>query len=133
MPDINTDKVCFVIVKARQVDLAEGEPVLDGSNETDDQFSSAYAESGRLSPLAEAQAFVRSMNEDEQCELEARCWVGREDFLPEEWDAAVAEARSRREQPTSDYLLGMPLLADYLEEGLAKFGLDCRGFEDQRL
>jgi hypothetical protein len=39
---------------------------------------------------------------------------------------------SRAEQ-TASYLLGMPLLADYLEEGLSLFGQSCEDFEINRL
>jgi len=31
---------------------------------------------------------------------------------------------------TADYLLGIPLLADYLEEALAQFGLSCASVQD---
>jgi hypothetical protein len=30
-----------------------------------------------------------------------------------------------RQSHTADYLLGTPLLVDFLEEGLAQFGLAC--------
>jgi hypothetical protein len=30
---------------------------------------------------------------------------------------------------TANYLLGMPLVSDYLEEGLSLFGLSCDEFE----
>jgi hypothetical protein len=50
-----------------------------------------------------------------------------------EWRAAVAEARARREGETSVYLLGIPLLGDYLEDGLAEFGLSCDDFNDREM
>jgi Protein of unknown function (DUF3775) len=34
-----------------------------------------------------------------------------------------------RQYHTADYLLGTPLLADFLEEGLAQFGLSCAEFQ----
>ncbi len=133
MPEIDTDKVCFVIVRARQAALAEAEPVVSGSNASDDKFSSVYSDRARVSALHEVKAFIAAMNVDEQCELVALCWVGREDFEPEEWTAAVAEARARRERPTADYLLGLPLVAEWLEAGLAKFGQSCTDYESERL
>ena len=78
-------------------------------------------------------AFIDAMDEDEQCELVALCWVGRGDFSPDEWEDAVAEARSRRQGSTAEYLIGTPLVSDYLEEGLSKFDLSCEGFEMGRL
>jgi hypothetical protein len=41
----------------------------------------------------------------------------------------MAEVRDVRERHTADYLLGTPLLPDYLEDGLAEFGLTCEEFE----
>src|SRR3546814_15793239 len=66
------------------------------------------------------------MNDDEQAELVALTWLGRGDFTADEWSEALAAARERDTGPTSAYLLGIPILADYLEEGLSQFGLSCR-------
>ena len=47
----------------------------------------------------------------------ALAWIGRGTFGPEDLDEAVETARNERVNATSRYLIGMPLLADYLEEG----------------
>jgi hypothetical protein len=134
MPDINSDKVCFVIIKAREFDVQdEDADVDDSSNASDDHFVSVYASGRDDSVRKELKEFIDSMDEDEQCELVALCWVGRGDFSPEEWAVAVAEARSRRQGSTADYLIGIPLVSDYLEEGLSRFDLSCEGFESSRL
>jgi hypothetical protein len=133
MPDINPDKVCFVIIKAREFDVQDEESEADGSNATDDNFASVFTSEKDDSVKKELKAFIDSMDEDEQCELVALCWVGRGDFSVEEWEIAVAEARSRREAPTAEYLIGTPLVSDFLEEGLSKFELSCEGFEAGRL
>ena len=132
MPDINSDKVCFVIIKAREFDIQE-ELEVDDSNASGDHFMSVYADSKVNSVQKELKEFIDDMDEDEQCELVALCWIGRGDFSPEEWKVAVAEARSRRQGSTADYLIGIPLVSDYLEEGLSKFGLSCEGLEAGRL
>ena len=54
--------------------------------------------------------------------LVALAWIGRGTFSAEEFDEAVQTARDERVNSTSRYLLGMPLLADYLEEGLEQLG-----------
>ena len=41
--------------------------------------------------------------------------------------------RDVRQYHTADYLLGTPLLADFLEEGLAQFGLSCAEFQLGRM
>jgi hypothetical protein len=132
MPDINSDKVGFVIIKAREFDVQE-ELDVDDSNASDDHFMSVYADSKEDSVRKELKEFVDSMDEHEQCELVALCWIGRGDFSPEEWKSAVAEARSQRQGSTADYLIGIPLVSDHLEEGLSKFDLSCQGFETGRL
>ena len=109
MPDINSDKVCFVIIKAREFDIQE-ELEVDDSNASDDHFMSVYADSKVNSVQKELKEFIDDMDEDEQCELVALCWIGRGDFSPEEWKVAVAEARSRRQGSTADYLIGIPLV-----------------------
>ena len=133
MPEISTDKVCFVIVKARESQIQEGGWRQSGSNAVDDAFSSAYSAAAQTGALNELREFISAMDVDEQCELVALCWVGRDDFFPDEWEEAVEEARGRRETPTADYLLGLPQLADFLQEGLSKFDLSCEGFEASRL
>jgi hypothetical protein len=63
------------------------------------------------------------LNEDEQVELVALAWLGRGTFDLDEWDEAVDTARNEHNKRTARYLLGMPMLGDYLEEGLAAFGI----------
>src|SRR3546814_18658409 len=72
---------------------------------------------------------IDDLNEDEQIELVALSWVGRGDFLAEEWDDALTAARDRHTGPTSTYLLGMPLLGDLLEEGFTAVGHSCEDYE----
>ena len=49
-------------------------------------------------------------------------WLGRGDGGVDEWDDLRAEA-ARAHRRTASYLLGMPLLSDYLEEGLSQLGI----------
>ena len=63
----------------------------------------------------------------------ALTWIGRGDYDADDWDDVLDEVRDVREQHTVQYLLGTPLLADYLEEGLAQFGLSCEDVERDRL
>ncbi len=132
MPDINTEKVCYVIVKARELESEDEGVEADASNPTDDKFVSVLTEEAFSTIRQEASEFIDAMDVDEQCELVALTWVGRGDFSAQEWPAAVAQARERRKGPTSAYLLGIPLLASYLESGLGEFDESCEGFESDR-
>jgi len=66
---------------------------------------------------------IDDLNVDEAAEVVAIAWIGRGDLEVADWLANVAEAKSRAVGPTSKYLIGMPMLADYLEEGLQSLGL----------
>ncbi len=65
-------------------------------------------------------------------ELVALTWIGRGDFTVDEWSEVVRTARQRRTNPTADYLLGTPMLGDYLEEGLTQLGLTVEDLEPAR-
>ena len=133
-PSLETDKVCFIIVKAREFDAQE--EVMDpdyASDAVDDKFVQVL-EAYRDDPtFEEIKSFIESMNEDELAELVALAWLGRGDFGAEEWPEAVALAKERHQGSTATYLLGMPMLGDYLEEGLAAFGLSCADTEAAHL
>jgi Protein of unknown function (DUF3775) len=53
--------------------------------------------------------------------LVALAWVGRGTYSAEQFDEAVEMAKSERVTATEDYLLGIPLLGDYLAEELEKW------------
>ena len=121
-------------MKARAFDATEPAAVEDeGGNEIDDEFREELEEQPDDPTQDELIAFIEAMNEDEQAELVALAWLGRGDYSAEEWDDAVAAARERHSGPTSEYLLGIPVLPDYLEEGLAAFELSCQDFEADHL
>jgi hypothetical protein len=82
---------------------------------------------------AELASFINALNIDEQVQLVALAWLGRGTFTAEEFDEAVETARNERVVSTSRYLLGMPLLADYLEEGLDKLGISVEDAENDVL
>ena len=51
-------------------------------------------------------------------------WHNRQGAAPDSWSqsrTAVDTARSEHRKRTAEYLLGLPLLGDYLEDGLAMF------------
>lgn len=120
---IAPEKVGHVIVKAREYGAKVGawnDTTAEGDAEED---PAAILEDFADDPTAaELAGFIGALNDDEQAALVALAWVGRGTFEAEEFAEAVDTARSERANATSAYLLGMPLLADYLEEGLEKLG-----------
>ena len=71
----------------------------------------------------ELRQIVRELNVDEAAELIALTWIGRGDYEPAEFAEAVTEARQRNYKSIARYLLGMPMLGDWLEEGLEAIGV----------
>ncbi|MEQ8194188.1 MAG: DUF3775 domain-containing protein [Rhodospirillales bacterium] len=131
MEALATDQVCYLIGAAREFEAEQAiEDIYADAGEEDEEPKQQDIDdllaSRRDDPLyTEIVAFVDSLNEDQQCELVALAWLGRGDFTRDEWSDALDAARERHNKSTADYLLGMPLLPDFLEEGLSAFGLSC--------
>ncbi len=120
---------CF----ARELEAEDEGVDADASNPSDDGFVSILSDRGYGPARQELEAFINALDDDEKAELVALAWTGRGDYSAREWRVAVAEARARRERATSSYLLGIPLLGDYLEDGLAEFDLSCDDFNSREL
>jgi len=124
--NVNPQKVCFIIVKAREfdakVDPAEADP---GSNPSDDQDREILEDHADDPTLEELRGAIDNLDDDELVDVIALAWVGRGDFDRSEWLNARALARERHRHRSTRYLTGMPALGDYLEEGLAELGHSC--------
>ena len=126
MPElaISSDKVAFLIEKAREFDVKETDTDVDsGSNGADDNMIDVLQDSGDDPVVQEIAGFISAMTEEEQIDLVALMRLGRGDGSIEEWDDLRAEAAEGRNGRTARYLLGEPLLGDYLAAGLDEFGL----------
>ncbi len=133
MPEltISPEKVTFVIEKAREFDVKEGASDPDsGSNATDDDMIDVLDDDGNDPVVRELSSFIGALNEDEQIDLVALMWLGRGDGTIEEWEdlrARAVEARGEYRHPrreTAHYLLGEPMLGDFLADGLDEFGVE---------
>ena len=78
----------------------------------------------------ELRAFIDRMSEDEQAELVAVMWIGRESFFAEDLAEAIATAKSEASTPCADYLIGTPHLSDHLENGLDALGISAEDVEN---
>jgi hypothetical protein len=121
---ISTEKVRFIIVKARQYDAKEGDSDPDeGSNASDDGEADVLEDKPEDDAVrSELVQFINGLNEEEQINLVALVWVGRGTYDIDDWDEAIDTARTEHNKRTAQYLLGLPLLGDYLAEGLEAFG-----------
>jgi uncharacterized protein DUF3775 len=131
---INAEKVCHVIVKARTFDVKEETADPDsGSNAADDGMTDILEDLPDDATEQELVAFIKSLDEEEQIHLVALAWLGRGTYDTSEWADALKEAARVHNTRTAEYLVGLPMLGDYLEEGLAAFGGSCEAFETGRL
>ena len=83
--------------------------------------------------VEELTSLINSLSEDEQIDLVALTWLGRDDYTATDWPEVRAEAARAHNKRTAEYLLGTPLLGDFLEEGLSLLGRSCEEFEIGRL
>ncbi len=131
---ISPEKVCFIIMKAKEFDakdeVTEPDP---GSNPTDDMDVEVLEEHEDDPVVEELTSLINSLSEDEQIDLVALAWLGRDDYSASDWTAVREEAARAHNQRTAEYLLGMPLIGDFLEEGLSMLGYSCEEFEIGRL
>lgn len=131
---ISPEKVCFVVIKAHEFDVKDAVTEPDpGSNPSDDNMAAVLEDHEDDPVMEELTSFIGSMSEDEQIDLVALAWLGRGDYTAEDWPNVREEAARARNQNTAGYLLGMPLLGDFLEEGLGLLGHSCEQFEINRL
>ncbi|HKZ96447.1 MAG TPA: DUF3775 domain-containing protein [Hyphomicrobiaceae bacterium] len=132
--DIAPEKVAHVIIKAREYDAKVG--AWNASPEEGDaaEDPGSILEDFANDPTrAELMGFIEALNDDEQANLVALAWVGRGTFEPEEFDEAVETAHTEQVNSTARYLLGIPLLADFLEEGLERLGYSVEDIESDVL
>lgn len=127
---ISPEKICFIVVKAREFDAKDvvTDPE-DGSNPSDDGMISVLEDHDDDPVVQELTGFIDALTEDEQIDLVALTWLGRGDGDIEDWGSLRAEAARAHNDRTASYLLGMPQLADFLEDGLAAFGKSVEEFE----
>ena len=128
---IAPDTVRLFIEKAKAISAAINEDYEDGaeheieigddSRDTHHHDGLAEEETEDLTEQ-ELRQLISELNVDEAAELVALTWIGRGDFDAAEFAEAVNEARMRGNKRTAKYLLGMPMLGDWLEEGLEAIG-----------
>ncbi|MFG1419838.1 DUF3775 domain-containing protein [Xanthobacter sp. V0B-10] len=133
-PDLSipVEKVCFLVQLAREFDVKDAVTEPDpGSNATDDAMLSVLEDHPDDPVRSEIVSFIRDLNEDEQVDLVTLAWLGRGDGESATWDELRAEAARAHNNRTASYLLGMPLLSDYLEEALSQLGYSCEDIESE--
>jgi hypothetical protein len=131
---VSPDTVCFIILKAREFDVKDEVTEPDpGSNPTDDGDIEVLEDHGDDPAPIEIAQMIGALSIDERADLVALAWVGRGDYDVKDFATARRDAVDAHERDTARYLLGLPLLGDYLEEGLSQAGRDCEEIEFEHL
>ncbi len=117
---ISLESVAAIVDAARAVQEGEESGALAREEDEEEGLDAEDEENMDEDAL---RAFIADLNEDEQASLIALAWIGRGDYSGEEWEEARTLAKERNIRDPAEYLLGIEMLGDMLEEGLAELGL----------
>lgn len=135
---LSPNTVAWIILKAREFDSKDA-PLERDDDEMDDALLTDVGDDEDEGedpgdPLAhELTSWIDDMNDTEQAELVALYWLGRGDGDADDFAELTQQARESRVNKTSTYLLGAPMLPDYLEEGLEALGYDTSELETEAI
>jgi hypothetical protein len=126
MLEINTGIICNIILKAREINMADDLKMPEDQDElSDTEWKQILAEYQEDESYLELKALINDLEPDQQLQVIALMYMGREDFDKNEWMNAMAQANTIPVSSRADYLISKTMLSDYLEEGLSIFGLSC--------
>ena len=128
---IPLERLAFIIAKAREFDAeVPVEPdAATGSDGPDDDERQVLLDTPDNPTEQELRDAIDGLGDLERQEVLALMWLGRGDYDAESWPEALRQAGDTANQNLTDYLVGTPLLGDYLEEGASALGLSLEDFE----
>lgn len=128
---IPLERLAFIIAKARAFDAeVPVEPdAATGSDPADDDERQVLLDTPDNSTEQELRDAIDGLGPIERQEMLALMWLGRGDFDAGDWKEALREAGESTFANATDYLVGTPLLGDYLEEGASNLGLSLEDFD----
>src|SRR5438874_6698919 len=129
MLTIPLEKLAYIIEKAREFDAEVPSDVEEGSNAVDDDERQILLDTPDNPTEQELRDAIDGLGVLERQELLALMWLGRGDYDAEGWPEALRQAGETTIASVTDYLVGTPLLGDYLEEGAAALDLSLEDFE----
>lgn len=126
MLGIALEKVCALIERVEAFDASISFSDRDPGSDLKDHGVAEDSEDTARDPARdELVDYIDGLNLDEQISLVALTWLGRNTFDTSEWEDALREARDNHTNHTGEYLIGIPLLGTYLEDGLSQLGYNC--------
>ena len=126
---VSLDTLCRLIVRARELEAQV--PAIENDDENDptdsDDPLAALEDEANEVVEDEVRTLLEDLPEDEAAEVLALALIGRGTYDASEWDDAVEAANEDDNDGVVDQLLDMPMLAGYLDAGLAAFDINCDG------
>lgn len=131
---IPADAVCFVVTLLREYENSEllGDEADSGTQEAspleaeDVDVYTQHETDYRNEPVRqELESFINDLPEDQQTDLVALMWLGRDNGSEDDWPSIREEAAQAHNARTALYLLGSPLASDFIEDGLETLGFTC--------
>lgn len=124
--DINPEPLSQIILLAHEYDEGLPQNEEDGEepasvDDVDEEFAEEHANDPAYQNLKSA---LDSLRRDELTAVVALVWIGRGTYDKEELEDALEEAGDLDPERMADYLIGTPLLGEYLEEGMDRLGIE---------
>jgi len=131
---ISPADVVYVVARAKEFAVKDAVTEPDPASNPSDNGMAEILEDHPSDAVEEEMArFISNLSEDEQIDLVALAWLGRDDYAAKEWDDVRQQAVEAHNGKTARYLVGMPLLAAYLEAGLTTLGYSVEELESDLL
>jgi hypothetical protein len=120
--ELSREIISGLIDKAHEFNERDDVTRLEDESEPeigDDDWAGQMASRYSTDPYyLELKGTIEELEPDQQITLVTLMWIGRGDYSLDEWDEALEHARESWNDHTADYLIGTPLLSDYLTEAL---------------
>ncbi|MFC5581123.1 DUF3775 domain-containing protein [Rhodanobacter terrae] len=122
---IPVDTVYFIIGKLRECGSMFVKPVQDHWP-PDSQDAEALRRQANeytyAALLQELHSLIDDLREDQQVDLVALTWLGRDHCSAADWPAIRGDTAEAHHAQTGRYLLGMSMVGNFLEVGLSTLG-----------
>lgn len=119
---LSEETICAIALLARDLLGKAASTAPEGQAEQDNPAAEILEFRGLDSVEDELRHMIEDLDEEAQIDLVSLMWFGRDE---DEWETIHALAKQEHTRATVSYLLGTPLLSDYLLAGMERLGRPC--------
>lgn len=121
MQSLDTEQLAFLIAAARAFETEDFSVAHEPIGHRDNDGAIDVVEPSHEDGIAfELRSFIDALSDEQQVELVALVWFGRETDGEITWTEALSRAQIAHTSRTANYLLGIPMLAEFIEDGLSR-------------